>query len=197
MAVTLPTTPAPARMAPRLLTWANELTPVLGGPTMRLNRLGSRWEARVVMPPMTYEAAMAWAAAFTKAETDTVVMNLYQPGFNPGSPGTTLVNGAGQLGMSLNVDGFSGAYQVKPGQFFSIVISGQRYLYQATAAVTAASGAATLAFGPMLRKSPPNNGVVELAQPKIEGFAKLDDSAREVTADRLVHGFSFTITERE
>lgn len=193
MPLTLPTSPQPAQIAVGLVSARNDLVPAFGGPTQRLNRKGSRWRAQVTLPPMTYAEALAWTDL--RAEADTVVLNVPQPGLEIGSPGTPLVNGAGQLGSSLAIDGLTAGYVVRKGQYLSVVISGQRYLYEATAAVTAnGSGQATVAIRPMLRASPPDNAVVEVAQPRIEGFVKTDVMF-SVDAARLV-GLTFEIEER-
>jgi len=193
MPITLPTSPAPASIAIGLISARNELSPAFGGPTQRLNRKGSRWRAVVTLPVMTYVDALAWIDL--RAEADTVVLDVPQPGLVIGTPGTPLVNGAGQLGSSLAIDGLTVGYVIRKGQYLSVVISGQRYLYQATAQVTAnGSGQATVAIRPMLRASPPNDAVVEIAAPKIEGFVKTDPMF-EVNAAQHV-GLSFEIEER-
>ena len=43
MSVTLPTTPAPRSVTPRLVTARAELRSAFGGSTQRISRTGSRW----------------------------------------------------------------------------------------------------------------------------------------------------------
>lgn len=188
MPLTLPTTPAPAQFALELVTARNEATPAFGGPVQRLNRKGSRWRATVSLPAMTYAEALAWTDL--RVEDDTVVLNVPQPGLDVGSPGTPLVKGAGQLGSSLLIDGLTAGYGIRKGQFLTVVTGSQRYLHQATAAVTASgAGEATVAIRPMLRVSPADNAVVEIAAPKIEGFVRTPPSFDVNPAFHVVLGF--------
>lgn len=196
MAIVLPSRPAPRGITPRLLTKRRDLEPTFGGPVTRVRRLGTRWAFDVELPPMMYADAMAWVAALSSAEADTVLLSLPQPGFNVGSPGAPLVAGAGQLGSLLNLDGFE-PYTAKAGQWFSLIMGGRRYVHQVAADMTAASGAMTgLKINPMLRRSPADNTVAEFAQPKVEGFLSGRDTSWTVDVARTV-GLSFTISERE
>jgi hypothetical protein len=188
MPLTLPTSPQPAQFALELVTARNDLSPAFGGPVQRLNRKGSRWRATVSLPAMTYADALAWTDL--RAEDDTVVLNVPQPGLSTGTPGAPLVKGAGQLGASLLIDGLTVGYVIRKGQFLSVVTGSQRYLYQATAQVTASgAGEATVAIRPMLRVSPADNAVVEIAAPKIEGFVQTPPSFAVNPAFHVVLGF--------
>lgn len=123
-------------------------------------------------------------------------------GFDPGTPGalaagTALVNGASQAGRSLAVNGLVPNYPFREGQFFSIVINARHYLYMVTAeAIANATGAVTLAIEPMLRVSPPNNAVVHIGKPMIEGFIQGDAFAWEMALANFV-GMSFELAEFE
>lgn len=192
--LTLPSSPQPRSITPRLITARNELTPAFGGTVQRLNRKGSRYALAVEMPPMKYTDALAWDDLM--AETDTVLMDVPQPGLVIGSPGAPLVNGAGQSGSSLILDGLTGGYVIRKGQWLSVVISGRRFLYRAASAATASGGGAvTVPLRTMLRSLPPDNAVVEIAVPKIEGFPRMADDALAVGIEHLV-SLSFTIEER-
>jgi hypothetical protein len=195
MSITLPASPAPRSVTLRLNSRRADMEPLLGGPTTRIQRLGSRWSMDVELPPMSYLDAMAWVAALTKAEADTVVMAIPQPGFDTGAPGTPLVNGSSQLGKTLVIDGL-GAYTFKAGQMISLITSSRRYVHQVSADTAAVSGGASLPIEPMIRKAPSNNAVVEVAAPKIEGYLAGRDQGWTVDVARLV-GLAFTITERE
>lgn len=194
MPLTLPASPAPVLLTPRLITARNDLSPAFGGAEQRLNRKGSRYSFDVEMPPMTYDAALAWDDL--NSETDTVVFDLPQPRLALGSPGTTLVKGAGQAGSGLVIDGFSGAYTVGKGWWASVLSDGQRCLYRMAADAVASGGEATLSLRTMLRRPPADNAVVEIAAPKVEGFATPADDCWAVGSDHLVR-LKFTIKERE
>lgn len=197
MAITLPTTTGPRNITARLISRRRDLEPTFNGPTSRIRRIGSRWSIDFDYPPMTYSDAMVWVAALTSAEADTVILAVPQPGFSVGSPGTPLVNGASQLGSTLDLDGFSTAYPAMVGQWFNVTVSGRLYLYQvATSKTASADVMADLAINPMIRASPANNSSADFATPKIEGFLSGDQTAWTVDTARHV-GLSFTITEAQ
>ena len=78
-----------------------------------------------------------------------------------------------------------------------VSVSGLQYLYQTTTAVTAnGSGQATLVLRPMLRASPADNAALIYNPATVEGFVTLSDGAMNISVNRLVEGFTFTIEER-
>lgn len=188
----LPSTPAPSSMGVQLLTNKNVLVSALGGDEQERQRKGSRYALTFQLPPMRYVTAMAWDDL--NAEGVTVLMRVYQPGFDTGAPGTPLVKGAGQAGTTLIVDGLTNGYVVRKGQFLSVVTNGRRYLYRAAADVIVAGGQASIPLRTMLRYPPADNDVVEIAQPMIEGFVR-ELSEQVVGVDRMTQ-FSFTVRER-
>lgn len=196
MSITLPTSPAPMSITPRLVSARAELRSAFGGSTQRINRLGSRWAFDFQFAPMTAADALAWVSAFT--ETDTCIMNIVEPGITVGSPGTPLVNSATQTGSSLITDGWTAGYVIPKGKWFSVSVSSLLYLYQTSAAVTAnGSGQATLSITPMLRASPADNAALNFNPAKIEGFLNLPDGAFNISVNRLAEGFAFSIEERK
>lgn len=192
--LTLPTDPGPATMSIGIVSAKNTLTPAFGGDEQELLRKGTRYALTYRMPPMRYVDAMDWIDLM--AEGDTVAMQVYQPGFATGSPGTPLVKGAGQAGTSLLIDGLTPSYVIRKGQFLSILTGGQRFLYLCRSEVIASSsGEATVALRTMLRRPPVDNAVVEIAQPMIEGFVR-DMGEWLVGTDGLV-SIGFTVRERD
>lgn len=196
MSVTLPTSPSPRSITPRLITARGELRSTFGGSVQRINRLGSRWAFDVEMPPMSHADALLWVGLLTEA--DTCIMNLPEPGITIGAPGTPLVNGASQTGSSLITDAWSASYAIPMGKWVSVSVSSLVYLYQVTAAVTAsAPGAATLAIRPMLRASPADNAALNINPATVEGFVSVPDGAFGISVNRLVEGLTFTLEERK
>jgi hypothetical protein len=191
--LTLPTDPAPAKMAVAMVSAKNTLTPAFGGAEQELLRKGSRYALTFSMPVMTYVQSMEWDDLM--AEGDTVLMRVFQPGLVIANPGTPLVKGAGQAGTSLVIDGLPNGYVIRKGQFLSVVSAGQRFLYRAKASATSVAGTATVPLRTMLRRPPNDNDVVEIAQPMIEGFVR-ELGEWSVGVDRLV-GLQFTVRERE
>lgn len=192
--LTLPTDPAPSNMTVGVISSKNVLSPAIGGADQELLRKGSRYALTFLMPPMTYVQSMTWDDLM--AEGDTVLMRVFQPGLVIPNPGAPQVNGGGQGGTSLAIDGLPAGYVIRKGQFLSVVSAGQRYLYRAKANATAnGAGAATIQLRHMLRRPPNDNDVVEIAQPMIEGFVR-DLGEWSVGIERLV-GLKFTVRERE
>lgn len=190
--LTLPTVPAPANMGIALISAKNVLAPAFGDGEQELLRKGSRYALTFQMPPMRYVTSMDWDDLM--AEGDTVVMKVHQPGFDTGAPGVPRVNGAGQAGSALVIDGLTNGYVIRKGQFLSVITQGRRFLYRAKASVTVSGGSATVPLRTMLRFPPADNDVVEIAQPMIEGFVR-DLGEWSVGVDRLV-GLQFTVRER-
>ena len=191
--LTLPTDPAPAKIAIAMVSAKNTLTPAIGGAEQELLRKGTRYALTFSMPVMTYVQSMEWDDLM--AEGDTVLMRVFQPGLVIPNPGAPLVKGAGQAGTSLTIDGLPNGYVIRKGQFLSVVSAGQRFLYRAKASATSVAGTATIPLRTMLRRPPNDNDVVEIAQPMIEGFVR-DLGEWAVGVDRLV-GLQFTVRERE
>jgi len=196
--LTLPTSPGLASLSPRLVTTRGELRGATGASLQRVGRTGSRWAIDGELPAMGHAAALAWVDLF--AEVDTCVLEVPEPGVTMGTPGTPLVNGAGQTGSSLFTDGWIPGYTIVKGKWFSVscTVGGvaSLYFYQVRSAVTAnGAGQATLAIRPMLRASPADNAALNFNPAKIEGFITLGDGAMKITADRLMKGCSFSIEE--
>ncbi len=195
MAVALPTDIAPVAYNPSLVDFGGELTPILGGPVQRINRLGDRWAVEVTLPPLSGDEARIWISRLVQGRKSSCLLPWPQP-IGAGGEGAPRVNGAGQAGTALSVDGLPAAKAIAEGLFFSIVGASRRYLHQVTSAATAnGSGAVTLSIEPALRISPSDNAVIELATPMIDGLVQGGvgwsvDLARQ-------HGLTFTLVERE
>lgn len=199
MAVLLPSDPYPgAGTSPRYIDYGGELAPALGGPVQKLNRLGDRYALDVVLPPMEAEpTGRVFIQRLTRARKVGALMEFPQLGLVIGAPGAPLVNGAVAGGTSVPVKGLTPGYVVREGQFFSIVVSGRRYLHSSDSEVIAnGSGLATLTVSPMLRVPLSNNDVIEIASPKIEGLVQGNATAWDLDLAETI-GLSFSIVEAE
>ena len=197
-AISLPALSRLATVKPRLIRFGADLTPSLGGPVQRLNRLGSRWAVDVAVPSLTYAGARLWLGARLEAErTQNTLIMAWPKTPDPGALGTPLVNGATQAGTSLIVDGLTAGVTIPAFTFFSLSVSGRNYLYAVTTATTAnGSGQATLPIAPMLRASPADNAALTFSAPQIEGF--FDGATIDWNVDELATvGLSFTLSEIE
>ena len=169
--------------------------PVLGGPMQRVDRTGSRGSLDVVLPPMRYVDGMPWCQRLKRGKKERVVMPFPQPGLVIGNPGAPVVNGAVAGGTSLPIRGLTSGYQIREGQYFSIVHGGRRYLYSADAAATASgAGTATLTISPMLRTALGDGDTIEIAAPMIEGILAGDETSWNVNTAFHV-GLAFTVVE--
>lgn len=194
--VDLPISPAPRSVDSRLVSAANTLSPAFGGDTLRLNRKGSKWSIAVQMPPMLPDVARVWIARMVRAEGSTVTLAVPNYGIETGTPGAPRVKGAGQAGSLLILDGMTPGYIVREGTWLSHINGTRRRLYMATdSVVVSASGEVTVPIGPILRFPPADNDVVEISQPKIEGYLETADVAWSMDV-ASIYGLSFSITER-
>ncbi len=194
-ALVLPTYPGPSSMTPRPISSRNEQRPASQGPVNRYMRPGTRWAWDNVMPPMSYVDSLEWDDLLS--ESDTVVMNILQPGLDTGEPGLPVVDGAGQIGRTLNLKGLTSGYAFRKGQWISLPVSGQLFAYKVRSAVTVEpDGKVALPLLTLLRLPPANNAVVDVAQPRAEGFATVDTASLEVATDGLVR-LRWTLEERE
>jgi hypothetical protein len=181
---------------PELIDAGGVLMPALGGPLQRINRMGSRFRIRVVMPPLRSEAdGMVWVARLLRGTTEGVRM-LYPLGdFEPGDAGSPLVDGGGQAGLSLLLKGATPGYVFREGQPFNH-FDGERYFLYFVAEDTEVdgSGEAELPFFPMLRVGPVDEDVLEFGSPVIEGLPVGNPARWEISASHLIP-IEFSIEE--
>ncbi len=169
----------------------------LDGTVQTLELTGARWRANYELPPMTRAQAAAWTAFLTELLGSAGRFFGFDPdarqprGSGLGSP---LVNGAGQTGKSLIVDGWSEIETglLLPGDYFEVGSE----LKMATAQVDSdSSGEATLAFTPPLRASPVDGAALTLVDPTVT-MMLVDDEQAFWDADRAsLYGISFAGVE--
>ena len=173
MSIIIPQPRLPQSAVIRFLDFGGTLTPPGGGAAQRVNRLGSRCAIDIQFPRLRPEPdGRVLMSAIRQALVDGALFPVPQPGFHISAPGAPVVDGAGQLGTTLNIRGFTPEYAGRNGQFFSIIQAGRRYLhhltYEGIADPTGRMAAA--AIWPMLRVSPDDGAVCEFFKPMIEGF---------------------------
>nr|WP_047166907.1 hypothetical protein [Sphingomonas sp. Y57] len=197
MAILIPAYPGPASAVPGYLDWGGVISSPLGGVDQKLNRLGDRFTIDVTMNTMpTAEDATAWVAALIQAQKDGGIFPWPQAISVNGS-GDAVIDGPGQAGTTLKLRGLSSGRTFLRGQFISVVHGGRRYLHIiAAAGVANGSGKVSLLVEPMLRVAYSDGAVVEIDEPKIEGF--LEGNRRDWTIDVAMNiGLQFRITEAE
>ncbi len=198
MVVALPTLRPPKTANMRPLDFGAWQTPTGPGAAQRLERLGSRFALDLVTGQLRWvEDRRAWISALLRGVSDTVLYPVPQPGLIIGNPGAPRVSGGGQAGTGLLLKGLAPGYAIRNGQFLSIIIAGQRYLYASTGDVGAdGSGNCQFAVWPPVRRSPADGDVVEIAAPFIEGALSGNEKG---WTDERAHtvGLQLTITEIE
>lgn len=194
MAVDLTALPI-AACTPTLMEFGGLLTPALGGPVQRIDRLGSRWAFAFETASMPVEpAGRQWAARLARAKREGALLRITQPGLVIGTPGTPVVATNIASGRLVGLSGLTAGYVVREGQWISLVVGGQRYADQVTTAATASgSGTVTLQLQNLLRVPLAGGEVVEIASPKVEGWIE-GDFGWDVPKSRMAR-FGFTVRE--
>lgn len=168
--ILLPRTPALQTDSPAMLDWGGSLTPQNGGAVQILMRLGTRSSLDFVLPRMPTEPlGRIWSAQLRLAKLFGALLPFGQDGFHVGAPGSPVVAGAGQAGMTLAARGFQPGYAVRVGQAFSLVHAGRRYLHFIAEQGLSLDGTLMLSIFPMLRVIPDYSDVLEFARPMIQG----------------------------
>lgn len=190
--ITLPDFAIPNGCEAALMDFGGFLQPGLGGAVQRIDRMGNRFTISVTFPPMpSKDKGRILVSRLLRGKTEGVRMEYPLLSFRPGSPGNILVNGAGQAGRTLTVDGATPHYAFREGQPFSIEVGGQHYLHFVDAEVIAnASGQATLSVTPMLRVEPTDNAPCHFAKPMIEGFVMGEEYRWAMSLD---HNIDLTV----
>lgn len=197
MPIALPSCPMPNDYGVFLRDFGTILTPFLGGPEQRINRVGTRFGLRLEMPPLDVaDGGMAYISKLLQGRTQTVILPWPLLDFDPGAPGSPVVSANVASGTSIPIAGLTAGYQIKDGQFFSILRGGRRYIYMFTADATASGGGTlTASIFPLLRTPLTIGDVLELAVPKIEGFVSPGDELGWQIGLDNAREFSFSILE--
>jgi hypothetical protein len=199
VSILIPNEPGLRSHEPQLLDFGAVQQGALGGAAQRLNRLGTRFGMVFeVAPASSGTTGRIFFLRLIRALRQGAIMAVPQPGLVIGSPGAPVVNGAGQTGSTLALRGFSAGYQVREGQFFSLIVGGRRYLHT-FGADGAASGSGTLsiAIEPMLRVIPPDGATAEVAQPYIEGLISGEAVRATMGLAPMSEFPPFTISEQQ
>lgn len=194
MTITLQDLPRSTNYSMRAISAANTLSPAFGGPIQRIARKGGRWALDVRVPALAAAGCgMALIADLVRGESETLALVIpeYFPAHPYGAPVCDGVSG----GTALLAKGLTPSALVRKGKFLSVIIGGRRYVHLVTSTTTAdSSGEATLPIWPPLRLPTVDGDVIELSQPKIEGFVQ---PGQEWSISRLAAvGADFTIEER-
>lgn len=162
-----------------------------------LELTGARWRVNYELPPMTRAQAAAWTAFLTELLGSAGRFFGFDP--DARSPrgsalGSPLVNGAGQTGKSLIVDGWSELETglLLPGDYFAV--AGELKMVTASVASDSA-GEATVAFTPSLRASPADGAALTLSNAEATMMLVDDEQAFWDADVTSLYGISFAGVE--
>lgn len=159
---------------------------------------GERWEVQLSLPPMRRAQAAAWQAFLLalRGMAGTFLLG------DPDAPaprgtwaGTPLVNGAGQSGAVLALDGLSNGATIKAGDYLQLGSGSTARLHMVLQDVTVGgSGVAVLDLFPRLRGAPADNAAIVTSAPK--GLFRLATNAVEWDTDHVSrYGITFPAVE--
>lgn len=190
--ITLPASPVPRLAVPMLMDFGALLRGPTGGAALRINRAGSRWKWDFEFPPMRPATFRTFAPLVAAGKEQVLRLPVPLAGVSQGTPGSTVVDGAGQTGTTLDVRGGTAAYVARTGYWLHVVdADGNRYLHVLTAdTILNGSGAGALSIFPALRAPLADGAAVELAAPTVEGFVVSDVSWELATSGLRVLSFS-------
>jgi len=183
----------PAARSPSFIDFGAYQRPYTGAEVTRIDRAGGKFKIVFVLPPLVDGRAMV--SKLIRAKKEGIRVGLPLLGQSQGTPGTPLVDGAGQSGTTLNIKGLLAGYTVKEGYWLSIVQSGRYYLHNIAATASAdSSGDLAATIFPALRTAFSDGAVIALDKPKIEGFIEGNEQVWEISAE-LHTGIEFSVEE--
>ena len=198
-AVVLPKPTRETEIYVREISRARDMAPATSGPSQRQDRMGTRHAIRFDIPVLRY----AWCGAGLAADLaigrtgDGAIIEIPEPKIPQVNYGTPRVNGVGQLGDTIKIDGVTPGAVIKKGKWLTLVSNGRYYAYFTTRqdVVADENGNATLSICPMIRRSPADNALVILDKPVIQGLIKEPLQRKILRVGGI--GLEFEVEEQE
>ena len=159
---------------------------------------GEAWQVEVDLIAMERANAEAWAGWLLALNGREGTFLLGDPkGTTPRGTwagGSPLVQGAGQSGKSLAVDGVTASATALAGDWLQLGSGSTATLHKVTQDVTfSGGGAATLDIWPRLRSVPADNAAVTLSSAK--GRFRMGSNAPAWDVEAIIYGISFDAME--
>lgn len=194
--IALPRHPAPRSARHELLDFGKTIEGALGGGSVRVNRPGSRFRVAVGFAAMEPEVADVFIARLIAAKDEGLRIPYPQRRRARGSPGSPVVDGAGQAGKLLALRAATPGHVFREGGWISIAdAAGQHYLHNIRGSVRVGSdGRCSLPISPMLREPFADGAAIHAARPMIEGMVEGESIAWRETEQHLVE-ISFILRE--
>lgn len=185
------------RAVPLPLRFGGVVRSTTGGASLRIDRMGSRWQFQFETRPMLVRSAeyRQWAAAIGSAERLGALCAVKVPGRTGLTTGSTVVGSLVSSGRVLPISGIAAGYAPLAGDWLSVIVSGQRYLDRIDAASAVTGGSCSLTLANLVRVAIPANATAELAAPRIEGDCEITASPEWDVGKGLMTSFQFTVTE--
>ena len=182
---------------PEIVDFGASLRPFLGGPSQRLDRLGTRHAISVQMPPMYVESeGRRWIVRLIRAKQEDGFIRFPQIGFSVGPCGDAITVAVGvEGGRILRITGATPNYTVREGQAITVTSNGRQFFYLASAqTVLGTTGAGDIELDVPLREEAIAGDPVNLSRPIIAGRIMEDGWKWSIDTAGTV-GLSFRIEE--
>lgn len=182
---------------PELVDFGASLRPFLGGPSQRLDRLGTRHAISVQMPTMYVESeGRKWIVRLIRAKQQDGFIEFPQVGFDVGPCGNSITVAVGvEGGRVLRITGATPNYTVREGQALTVTSNGRQFFYLASAqTVLGTTGAGDIELDVPLREEAIAGDPVNLSRPIIAGRIMEDGWKWSIDTAGTV-GLSFRIEE--
>jgi hypothetical protein len=198
MPISMPASPGFTRSRFGLETNTQTFESPLTKNVQRVMLGGARWTLSVTLPRMNRIQAAAWQAFLLQLEGRANTFYGFDPDAKQprgAATGTPLVNGAGQTGSTLNIDGCTPNVigWLRAGDYFE---TGGELKMLTHDANTNGSGQTTLYFKSPLRDSPADNATVTVQNPACEMILSDDMQAMwEANQNGIYEPITFTAVE--
>lgn len=172
----------------------------LSGPTDIFPRLGGRFAIQVTAGPFYADEARELLALVMAAKYGGTGLRMRYPlQWSQSGGGATLVNGGvGSSTRTLPIKGGTPGFVIRRGWFLSVQDADGQHFFHSVAdnAVVANDGTANVFVTPELKRPFPNNTVVNVAVPRIQGLVTSAQIVWPISGD-MVAPVVFTLEERE
>lgn len=162
-----------ASAQPEVQDFGGLLTPPLGGPVQRINRVGTRWAVSFETPNLPADPALRlWSGRIARAKIEGAVCWIPEPDLLFTLVGAVAVRSATSGGNVLRLVAATAppGRLVPEGKWVSYIHDGRRYLHRTTAdAVVIGGGALDLPVFPALRSITTIGDTVEVDEPRMQG----------------------------
>lgn len=188
----------PNGLLPNTFKWSlksngTSFTSPFTGSTQTVRWVGSAWKCSITMPSLDELEAIAMEALIFELDGIAGRVKLWDFGRTPNVVrGTPRINGANQLGTTVNTDGWTPSVKVlKKGDYFTV---GNELKYVLADVTSNASGQASVKFAPQLRVAPADNALLEVAKPYAI-FRLVDDENGVDRKPAFDNGFTLEFVE--